>query len=98
AGRLLAVADTIERRLRFSATRIEKLPQAILSRAFSGELVPTEAELARADGRDYETAEQLLRRIKVDQAGAADGGGTSQHRKARPARRSSRSSRRTPQL
>jgi type I restriction enzyme S subunit len=33
-----------------------------LSKAFSGELVPTEAELARAEGRTFETAEELLRR------------------------------------
>ena len=35
-----------------------------ISKAFSGELVPTEAELARAEGRTYETAEELLTRIR----------------------------------
>ena len=39
--------------------------------AFRGELVPTEAELARAEGRDYETADALLQRIRAEQAGAA---------------------------
>jgi hypothetical protein len=42
----------------------DRLPQAILSKAFAGELVPTEAELARAEGRAYETAEELLRRVQ----------------------------------
>jgi hypothetical protein len=34
---------------------------AVLTKAFRGELVPTEAELARRDGRDYEPASALLR-------------------------------------
>jgi type I restriction enzyme, S subunit len=56
-------ARTIERRIQAAASRADKLPQAILAKAFSGELVPTEAELARAGGRGYETAEQLLARV-----------------------------------
>jgi hypothetical protein len=42
----------------------EHLPQAILARAFRGELVPTEAELAVEEGRDYEPASVLLERIQ----------------------------------
>ena len=60
---LFSLADTIERRVQAAATRANKLPQAILSKAFSGELVPTEAELARLEGRTYETAEELLKRV-----------------------------------
>ena len=60
---LFAVADSIERRVRAASARADKLPKAILSKAFSGELVPTEAELARAEGRTYETAEELLKRV-----------------------------------
>jgi type I restriction enzyme, S subunit len=37
---------------------------AQVDKAFSGELVPTEAELARAEGRTYETAEELLARVR----------------------------------
>lgn len=37
-----------------------------LAKAFRGELVPTEAELARRDGRDYEPASELLAHIKTD--------------------------------
>jgi type I restriction enzyme S subunit len=63
ANALFAFADTIERRLRAATTCTEKLPQSILSKAFSGELVPTEAELARTGGRTYETAAELLTRV-----------------------------------
>jgi len=37
--------------------------QAVLKNACEGKLVPTEAELARAKGRDYEPADVLLARI-----------------------------------
>jgi type I restriction enzyme S subunit len=60
---LLGLADRVARRARAAQDRAEKLPQAILSKAFSGELVPTEVELARAEGRTYETAEELLARV-----------------------------------
>lgn len=45
-------------------TRTGKLPQTILSRAFDGELVPTEAALARAEGRNYKAAEEMLERSR----------------------------------
>jgi len=38
--------------------------QSILAQAFSGRLVPTEAELARREGREYEPASVLLERIR----------------------------------
>ncbi|MEZ4406419.1 MAG: hypothetical protein R3A52_08090 [Polyangiales bacterium] len=62
------MADAIERRVAAATARAEKLPQAILAKAFAGELVPTEAELARAEGRDYETAEALLARVTAERA------------------------------
>ena len=37
--------------------------QAVLKNACEGKLVPTEAELARSEGRDYEPADVLLARI-----------------------------------
>jgi type I restriction enzyme S subunit len=43
---------------------VEKLSQSILVKAFRGELVPTEAELAEAEGRDFESADQLLKRVQ----------------------------------
>jgi type I restriction enzyme S subunit len=44
----------------------DKLGQSILAKAFRGELVPTEAELARREGREYEPASALLERIKKE--------------------------------
>jgi type I restriction enzyme, S subunit len=62
------LVNTIERRVALATARADKLTQAVLAKAFRGELVPTEAELARAEGRTYETAEQLLERIKAKSA------------------------------
>ncbi len=64
--RLLSLADTTIRRLGIAEEKTVRLTQSILSKAFIGELVPTEAELARKEGRDYETAKQLLTRIKAE--------------------------------
>ncbi len=58
--------EAVEKRVVAAAMRAEKLTQAILAKAFRGELVPTEAELARRDGRSYESASELLARIKAD--------------------------------
>ena len=65
---LLELSEIIERRLGAAAVWAERLPQAILAKAFSGELVATEAELARAAGRDYESAKVLLDRIRKERA------------------------------
>ena len=61
---LFKLADVIRKRVEVSTKRAETLTQAILARAFRGELVATEAELARREGRDYEPASALLERIK----------------------------------
>jgi type I restriction enzyme S subunit len=55
--------------------------QSILAKAFRGELVPTEAELARREGRDYEPASALLERIRAERAGQ---GQTGQRRRRAP--------------
>jgi len=61
---LFEMAGTIEKRLEASIIRAERLTQAILFKAFRGELVPTEAELARREGHSYEHASTLLANIK----------------------------------
>src|SRR5262245_429848 len=63
---LFKLADTIEKRVAAATARAEKLTQAILAKAFRGELVPTEAELARRERRDYEPAAVLLARIRAE--------------------------------
>lgn len=60
---LYALADRIQRRLDAATQRADALTQAILARAFRGELVETEAQLARREGRDYEPASELLTRL-----------------------------------
>ena len=42
---------------------LKRYRASVLKAACEGRLVPTEAELARAEGRDYEPADQLLARI-----------------------------------
>lgn len=66
-GVLLLLADAVHRRVEKGVTRANMLAQAVLTKAFLGELVPTEAELARADGRAYESASVLLERIRAGQ-------------------------------
>lgn len=61
---LFGLASTIEHHVSDATIRADKLTQSILGKAFRGELVPTEAELARREGRDYEPASVLLERIK----------------------------------
>jgi type I restriction enzyme S subunit len=63
---MFKLADVAEKRVGITASRTEKLTQAILAKASRGELVLTEAELARREGRPYETASELLSRIKSD--------------------------------
>ena len=46
--------------------RAERLTQSTLAKAFRGEFVPTEAELAGREGRDYEPASVLLDRIRTE--------------------------------
>lgn len=66
ADALLALADRVEARVEVARQHADRTAQAVLAKAFRGELVPTEAELARADGRDYETADALLARVAAD--------------------------------
>jgi type I restriction enzyme S subunit len=66
---LFRLADAIEKRVAAARGRADKLTQAILARAFRGKLVPTEAELARREGRDYEPASVLLERIRAEREG-----------------------------
>lgn len=64
--RFFALADQLEKRVASATVRVEKTTQAVLAKAFRGELVPTEAELARQEGREYEPASVLLERIKTE--------------------------------
>jgi type I restriction enzyme S subunit len=65
---LFGLADAIEGKVVAATARADRLTQAVLAKAFRGELVPTEAELARREGREYEPATVLLERIREDKA------------------------------
>src|SRR5438093_10403463 len=58
--------DAYNNRVVAANVRADKLTQSILAKAFRGELVPTEAELARQEGRAYESASVLLERIRSE--------------------------------
>lgn len=64
-GALFQLADAIERRVTAATVQAEKLTQSILAKAFRGELVPTEAELARREGRSCESASAFLAKIEA---------------------------------
>jgi len=63
---MFKLAEAVEKRVAAATARAEKLTQAILAKAFRGELVPTEAVLARRECRSYESASELLTRIKSE--------------------------------
>src|SRR5207245_2306425 len=60
---LFSLAAAMEQRVDAGIARTDKLTQATLAKAFRGELVPTEAELACREGREYEPASVLLERV-----------------------------------
>jgi type I restriction enzyme S subunit len=60
---LFNLVDRIEARYNKAKAQVEKLTQSTLAKAFRGELVTTEAELAEEEGRSYESAADLLARI-----------------------------------
>jgi hypothetical protein len=69
---LFKLAGKVEKRVTSASTRANILTQGILAKAFRGELVPTEAELARHEGRSYESASALLSRIKAEHKAKED--------------------------
>lgn len=84
---LLELAATIEMRCRSALTQLEELPASLLAKAFRGELVPTEAELAKSDNRSYERAASLLERIesaRVHSSSIARGKNMAKNRAKRP--------------
>jgi type I restriction enzyme S subunit len=59
-------ADAVEVRVGLALERAQMLDRMILAKALRGELVMNEAELADFEGRAYETAADLLDRIRAD--------------------------------
>ncbi|MBN1641969.1 MAG: restriction endonuclease subunit S [Anaerolineae bacterium] len=61
-SRLDAAVAALER----AKANLERYRASVLQAACEGRLVPTEADLARAEGRDYEPADVLLQRILAE--------------------------------
>lgn len=80
---LFLVSQQIRQKLANVETRIAHLPETLLAKAFRGELVPTEAELAKREGREYEPASVLLERIRLDRLTGEEGVEAPVKRKAR---------------
>lgn len=89
---LFTLADTVEEQVAAATASADRITQAVLTKAFRGELVPTEAELARQEGRDYESADALLARIRNTAAPISNGKRTTKAPSAREARARSRPS------
>ncbi|HEX4965204.1 MAG TPA: restriction endonuclease subunit S [Thermoanaerobaculia bacterium] len=72
---VFAFAAEVERLVAMAGERAQKLWRTILARAMRGELVPTEAELARGEGRGFEPAADILDRIGAERLarGGAEG-------------------------
>lgn len=64
--RLFSILDAGVAALKRVQANLKRYRASVLQAACEGRLVPTEAALARADGRDYESAETLLVRILRD--------------------------------
>jgi type I restriction enzyme S subunit len=60
---LLSDLDAAVAGLKRVQTNLKRYRASVLKAACEGRLVPTEAELARKEGRSYESGEQLLQRI-----------------------------------
>ena len=58
--------DASEAALKRVQANLKRYRASVLKAACEGKLVPTEAELAQAEGRDYEPADQLLERILTE--------------------------------
>lgn len=63
---LFRFAEAVEARVTAGTAFADRLAQSVLDKALGGELVPTEAELARKEGRSYEPGWVLLGRVKSE--------------------------------
>lgn len=61
-------AEAIATRVRRAEAMTMALRQSVLTKAFSGKLLLTEANLAIQTGRSYENASQLIERVRAEEA------------------------------
>lgn len=63
----LGMADRLAAQIDRAAAALGRASRASMAKAFRGQLVPTEAALAQDEGRDFESADQLLERVGATQ-------------------------------
>lgn len=68
---LFRVADAIEKSFQRASARVEGLWRAILEQACRGDLIPLEADLAVMEGRDYESAQAFVERLRKENGTAS---------------------------
>lgn len=71
---MLVTADRLAAQTDRTSAILDRVSKTSLAKAFRGELVPTEAALAEQEGRDFESAEELLIRIDAEEASQNDRG------------------------
>jgi type I restriction enzyme, S subunit len=64
--KLFSLAERIEARYAKARRSVAHRTPSLLAKALRGELVPTEAELARRELRGFESAQGLLKRIHAE--------------------------------
>lgn len=74
ADAMLATADRLAAQIDRTSATLDRVSKTSLAKAFRGELVPTEAALAEQEGRDFESAEELLIRIDAEEASRIERG------------------------
>jgi type I restriction enzyme S subunit len=71
---MLATADRLAIQIEQAESTLDRVLRASLGKAFRGELVPTEAALAGEEGRDFESTEELLARVKSNKIDRSENG------------------------
>jgi len=65
ADALLATAERLTTQIEQVGSTLDRVGRGSLAKAFRGDLVPTEAAMAEVEGREYESAGQLLTRVST---------------------------------
>ena len=71
AANALEIVDRLDMKIDDLGETLSRIYEASLDKAFRGELVPTEAELAKEERRDFEPAEDLVARVLGKRSGSA---------------------------
>lgn len=71
---MLATADRVAAQVDRTSATLARVSKTTLAKAFRGELLPTEAALVEQQGRNFESAEELLIRIDAEEASQNDRG------------------------